>query len=94
MYDVAVELAPAELGLLLVLAPAPAPGVVRLVAPAVDAGLVELEGALVDPLLADALLSMNDVVPVALAPVRGVRVVPVDALDDDVVAPLVPMAPD
>ena len=87
-----MELAPIELVLLLV--PAPAPGVVRLVAPAVDDGLVELEGKLVDPLLTDALLSMNDVVPVALAPVRGVRAVPLDALDDDVVAPLVPMAPD
>jgi len=59
---VAVELAPIALVLLLVLllvlAPAPAPGVVRAVAPAVNDGLVELEGARVDPLLTDALLSM------------------------------------
>jgi hypothetical protein len=55
---VAVELAPIALVLLLVLAPAPAPGVVRAVAPAVNDGLAEPEGALVDPLLTDALLSM------------------------------------
>jgi len=41
-----------------------------------------------------ALLSMNDVVPVALAPVFGVREVPVEALDDDVAAPVVPIAAD
>jgi hypothetical protein len=47
---------------------------------------VELEPA--------ALLRMNDVVPVALASVLGVRDVPVDALDDEVVAPVVPIAAD
>jgi hypothetical protein len=41
-----------------------------------------------------ALLSMNEVMPVVLAPVRGVRDVPLDALDGDVAAPLVPIAPD
>ena len=45
------------------------------------------------PLVTDALFSMNDVMPVALAPVRAVREVPLVELDDEVAAPAVPVAP-
>jgi hypothetical protein len=91
MYDVAVELAPIELVLLVVAPGLVEPGVVRPVALVGD----EVDGELLDPpLLGDALVSMNEVVPVALAPVRAVRDVPlVELVVDDVVAPLVPVTP-
>jgi hypothetical protein len=63
MYDVAVEPAPSEVGLLVL-----------------------------PPLVTDALFSMNEVVPVALAPERSVREVPLVELDDEPVAPAVPVA--
>lgn len=105
MYDVAVKPAPVELVLGALVAPAVvrpvapalgapvAPGVVRPVAPVED-GPVGLDGKLlVPPLLTDALFSMNDAVPVELAPVRAVGDVPRVAFEDDVVAPLVPVTP-
>jgi hypothetical protein len=89
-----VEPAPIELVLLvLVLAPVLVEPVVRLVDPPGD-DVVELDGVLLEePLPCDALVSMYEVMPVAFAPVRAVRDVPLVELVDEDAAPVVPVTP-